>query len=58
MKYVPKLHVNLLSVSQFVSNECIVKSCNDEAIAIAPHKNILYEINFIKVYEADTADLV
>ena len=40
-----KLHANLLSVSNLVSNnlkiqfnlnECIVKSCNGEAIAIAP----------------------
>ena len=42
---VSKLHVNLFSVNklvinalnaQFTLNKCIVKSCNDEAIAIAP----------------------
>ena len=43
--HVPKLYSNLLSVNKLVSNglkvqfnlsECIIKSCNDEIIAIIP----------------------
>ena len=67
MLHVSKLHANLLSVSKLVSNdlkiqfnlnECIVKSCNGEAIAIAPRKRNLYEINFVKVHEAEATNLV
>jgi hypothetical protein len=56
--HVSKLHANMLSMSKLVSNdlnvlfklnECIVKSCHSEAIAIAPREGKLYEINFVKV---------
>ena len=65
--HVSKLHVNLLLVNklvlsdlniQFNLNECIVKSCNDEAIAIAPRKHNLYEINFVKIPKEEVANLV
>jgi hypothetical protein len=45
--YVPKLHANLFLVGKLVSNglkvqfnlnKCIVKSCDGEAIAIAPRE--------------------
>ena len=67
MHYVPKLHPNLLSVSKIVLNglkahfnlnEYIVKSCNGEAIVIAPRERNFYEINFVKVHEAKVANLV
>ena len=62
-----KLHANLLLVSKFVSsglkfqvnlNECIVKFCDGEAIAIALRECNLYEINFVKMHEAETTNLV
>lgn len=65
--YVPKLHANLLSVNKLMSNglnvqfnlnEWIVKSYNDEVIAIIPRKCNLYEINFVKVHEAETTNLM
>lgn len=55
---IPKLYANLLSVTKLVSNclnvqfnlnECIVKSCNAETIAIALREQNLYKINFVKV---------
>ena len=67
MLYVSKLHVNLVSVNklvlnglkvQFNLNEYIVKFCNSEVIAIALHERSLYKINFVKVHEADTTNLV
>ena len=63
----PKLYANLFSVSKFMSNdlkiqfninECIIKSCNGEAIAIVPRKWNFYEINFVKVHRAKTTNLV
>ena len=39
-------------------NECIVKSCNGEGIAIAPRKRNLYKINFVKVNEVETTNLL
>ena len=65
--HIPKLHVNLLSVTKlmlnrlkvwFSLNKYIVKSCNGEAIAIAPHERNLYKINFVKVHKAEAANLV
>ena len=65
--HVPKLFVNLLSVNKFVShalnvqfnlNECIVIFFDSEAIAITPRKRNLYKFNFVKVHEAETANLV
>ena len=67
MLYTPKLHANLLSVSKLVSNglklqlnlnACIVKSCDVKAITIVPCERNLYEINFMKVHEAETINLV
>lgn len=58
--YIPKLHVNLFSVSklvlhrlnvQFNLNECIIKSFNIETIMNALRKCNLYKINFVNVYE-------
>lgn len=55
--YMPKLHTNLLLVSKYMLNkqkiqfnlyECIVKSCDVDAVAIVPRKQNLYKINFIK----------
>ena len=69
--HVPKLHINLLSMSKHVSNgskiqfnlnKCIVKSCNGEAIAIAiaiaSCERNLYVINFVKVHEPEAANLM
>lgn len=65
--YVSKLHVNLFSISKLVSNnlrvqfnlnESIVKFCDEEAIVIAPCKRNLYEINIVKVHEAEAANLI
>ena len=65
--YMSKLYVNLFSVSwnisnglkvQFNLNECIVTSCNSEAVVIALREDILYKINFMKVHESDVAKLV
>ena len=62
--HVPKLYVNVLSVTKLVSNklkvqfnlnECIVKIYNSKVIA---RQGNLYEINFVKVYKADAANLV
>ena len=59
--YVPKLQVNLLSVSwvaldglkvSFKLIEYIGKTCNGRYIAIAPYEGTLYVINFTKVYRA------
>ena len=64
---VPKLQANLLSVSklvlnnlkvQFNLNKYFVKVCGGEAIAIVPHINNLYLMNFTKVHEADAVNLV
>ena len=44
--------------AQFNINECIVKSYDGKAIAIAPHKNKLYEMNFIKVHRSNAVNLV
>ena len=65
--HISKLHSNLLSLSKLVSNglkiqfnlnECIVKSYNGEAIAIAPCKRNLYKINFVKVHKVKATNLV
>lgn len=65
--HVSKLHTSLFLVSKFVPNgliiqfnlnKCIVKSCDGEAIAIAPREQNLYKINFVKVYKAQLANLV
>lgn len=63
----PKLLANLFLVSKLVSNrlniqvninECIVKSCDGEAIVIASCKDNLYKIDFIMVYEVHEANLM
>ena len=65
--HVPELHANLLSVTKLVSNRLtvqfnlkkyIVKSCNGEAIAIAPYERNLYKIHFVKVHKVEAANLV
>ena len=43
---------------QFNLNKCIVKSCDGEAIVVAPHEQNLYIINFVKVHEKEAANLV
>ena len=67
MLHVPELYANLPSVNKLMSNslkvqfnlnKCIVKFCNDEAIAIVPHKRNMYKINSTKVHEAEMATLV
>ena len=64
--HVSKLHANLLSVSKLVSNglkvqfnlnECIVKSCDGEAIAIAPREAIIQN-QFCEGAQAEAANLV
>ena len=52
-----KLVSNGLKI-KFNLNEYIVKFCNGKAIAIAPRERNLYEINFVKVHEAEAANLV
>lgn len=56
---VPKLRANLLSISKVVSNDlivqfnlnkCFAKTCNG--------KDILYKMNFTKMYEVDATNLV
>lgn len=67
MLYVPKLHVDLLLVTklvlnglkvQFNLNKCIIKFCNDKAIAFTSCERNLYEINFVMVHKAKAANLV
>jgi hypothetical protein len=64
--HVPKLHVNLLSVSkilssgckvQFNMNECIVKAFDGEVIAIALREGNLYPLTFTKVCEVHVANV-
>lgn len=61
-----KLQTHLLSVSKILSNklkvqfnlnECIVKSSDDEVIAIVLREGNLYQMNFIKVYGTYVANL-
>ena len=44
--------------AQFNLNECIIKSCNGKAITIVPRERNFYEINYVKVYEVEAANLV
>jgi len=64
--HVPKLHANLLSVSnilssackvQFNMNECIVKAFDGEVIAIALCEGNLYQVTFPKVCEMHVANV-
>ena len=36
----------------------MVKTCDSESIAIIPREGNLYKINFVKMHEADAANLV
>lgn len=53
---VSKILLNKLKV-QFNLNEFIVRSSDDEIIAIVSRKGNLYQMNFIKVYGTNVANL-
>ena len=64
--HVPKLQVNLLSVSKLVSSGtkvqfnkegCILRASNGDVLVQAPREGNLYQVTFTKVYEADAANL-
>ena len=63
--HMPKLQVNLLSVSKLVSkglkvrfhvNECIVGDANGDTVAIAPRKGNLYHMTFKEIHGAHSAN--
>lgn len=65
--HVPKLQVNLLSASKFLSNgfkvqlhvnDCIVGGENGNVVAIAQHEGNKYQMTFTEVCGADAANFM
>ena len=51
------IHLSNKLKVQFNLNKCIVRGLDKEIIAMKLREGNLYNMNFIKVYEADVANL-